>query len=101
MWGYAQRCAGNAITDNHNDSQRRPAVSESTAAWRVTCCASQPRALLAGPAAVLCTKVLHAAAAEPRSLVLSLADAAQVTPLIVSLPPPRFTLCACTMHLPS
>ncbi|HTG07471.1 MAG TPA: hypothetical protein VK635_25930, partial [Bradyrhizobium sp.] len=42
IWGYTQRCVGGAITDNHNDSQRRPAVSESTAAWRTTCCASQP-----------------------------------------------------------
>jgi hypothetical protein len=32
IWGYAQRGAGNAITDNHNDSQRRPAVFESGAA---------------------------------------------------------------------
>jgi hypothetical protein len=48
------------------------------------------RALLAGPAAVLCTKVLHAAAAEPRSLVLSLADAAQVTPRNVSVTPALF-----------
>ncbi len=48
------------------------------------------RALLAGPTAVLCTKVLHAAAAEPRSLVLSLADAAQVTPRNVSVTPALF-----------
>jgi hypothetical protein len=48
------------------------------------------RALMAGPAAVLCTKVLHAAAAEPRSLVLSLADAAQVTPRNVSVTPALF-----------
>src|SRR6266550_443522 len=36
---------------------------------------------------VLCTKVLHAAAAEPRSLVLPLADAVQVTPRNVSVTP--------------
>jgi len=48
------------------------------------------RALLAGPAAVLCTKVLQAAAAEPRPLVLSLADAAQVTPRNVSVTPALF-----------
>jgi hypothetical protein len=48
------------------------------------------RALMAGPAAVLCTKVLHAAAAEPRSLVLSLADAAQVTPRNVPVTPALF-----------
>jgi len=48
------------------------------------------RALLAGAAAILCTKVLHAAAAEPRSLALSLADAAQVTPRNVLVTPARF-----------
>jgi hypothetical protein len=45
------------------------------------------RALLAGPAAVLCTKVLHAADAEPPSLALSLADAVQITPRNVSVTP--------------
>jgi hypothetical protein len=49
------------------------------------------RALLAGPAAVLCTKVLHAVAAEPRSLVLSLANTAQVTPRNVSVTPALFS----------
>jgi hypothetical protein len=44
----------------------------------------------AGPAAVLCKKALHAAAAEPRSLVLSLAGAAQVTPRNVSVTPVLF-----------
>jgi hypothetical protein len=48
------------------------------------------RALLAGPAAVLRTKALHAAAAEPRSLVLSLAGAAQVTPRNVPVTPVLF-----------
>jgi hypothetical protein len=48
------------------------------------------RALLAGPAAVLCTKAPHAAAAEPRSLVLSLAGAVQVTPRNVSVTPVLF-----------
>ena len=48
------------------------------------------RALLAGPAVVLCTKVLHAVAAEPRSLVLSLANTAQVTPRNVSVTPALF-----------
>jgi hypothetical protein len=43
------------------------------------------RALLAGPAAVLCTKALHAVTSQPRSLVLSLADAAQVRPRNVSV----------------
>src|SRR6266699_1545477 len=45
------------------------------------------RVLSAGPAAVLCTKVLHAADAEPRSLVLPQADAVQVTPRNVSATP--------------
>jgi hypothetical protein len=48
------------------------------------------RALLAGPAAVLCTKAPHAAAAELRSLVLSLAGAVQVTPRNVSVTPVLF-----------
>jgi hypothetical protein len=48
------------------------------------------RALLAGPAAVLRTKALHAVAAEPRSLVLSLANTAQVTPRNLSVTPALF-----------
>lgn len=52
-------------------------------------------ALLAGPAAILCTKVLHAAAAEPRSLALSLADAAQVRPRNVSVTPALFNGRSC------
>jgi len=87
MWGDTQRSAGNAITDNHNDSQRRPAVSESTAGMAPHAPLLNRRALLAGPAAVLCTKVLQAAAAEPRSLVLPLADAVRVTPCNVSVTP--------------
>lgn len=52
-------------------------------------------ALLAGPEAILCTKVLHAAAAEPRSLTLSLADATQVTPRNVSVTPALFNGWSC------
>jgi hypothetical protein len=48
------------------------------------------RVLLAGPAVVLCTKALRAAAPEQRSLVLSLADAAHVRPRNVSAAPAFF-----------
>jgi hypothetical protein len=48
------------------------------------------RGLLAGSAAALWTRVLHAAAPEPRSVALSLADAAQVRPRNVSVTPTLF-----------
>jgi hypothetical protein len=48
------------------------------------------RALLAGPAALLCARALHAAAPEQRSLALSLCDPAQVRPRNVSVTPARF-----------
>ncbi len=53
------------------------------------------RLLLAGPAAVLCTKALRAAAPEQRPLVLSLADAAQVRPRNVSVAPASFNGRSC------
>jgi hypothetical protein len=59
------------------------------------------RALLAGPAAVLCTEALHAVAAEPRSLVLSLANTAQVTPRNVSVTPALFNGRICVEVRPS
>jgi hypothetical protein len=48
------------------------------------------RALLAGPAAVLCTKALRAAVPERGVSVLSLADAGQVRPRNVSVTPTLF-----------
>jgi hypothetical protein len=48
------------------------------------------RALLAGPAAVLCTRVLHAAAPEQRLLSLPLTDATEVRPCNVSVTPVLF-----------
>jgi hypothetical protein len=53
------------------------------------------RVLLAGPAAVLCTKALHAVTPQPRSLVLPLADAAQVRPRNVSVTPTLFNGRSC------
>jgi hypothetical protein len=53
------------------------------------------RVLFVGPAAVLCTKALHAMTPEPRSLVLSLADAAQVRPRNVTVAPAFFNGRSC------